>query len=93
MKKLFLMAAVLGGFALTSNDVLADNHDGHDHKGKMMQKVDTNNDGMISKAEFMAKHEEKFMKMDVNSDGMISAEEHKAAKNKWKEKRMKKNAE
>ena len=98
MKKLFLMAAVLGSFTLTSNALMAESHSGErkgDHKGKMMERVDTNADGEISKAELMAMHETKFTKIDANGDGSISKEEMKNAhKNRMgkrkerKEKRM-----
>jgi Ni/Co efflux regulator RcnB len=55
-------------------------HDGKRGKGgHMMEKVDTNADGLISKDEFMAKHEEMFNKMDANSDGSLSKEELKTS--------------
>jgi Ca2+-binding EF-hand superfamily protein len=88
MKKLFLMAAVLGSVAMTSGAVLADNHGDH-KKGKMMERVDTDGDGMISKAEFMAKHESKFMEMDVNGDGSLSKDEMKDSRQDRKDKMKK----
>lgn len=86
MKKLFLAAVALGALSIASTDVMAHNHDDKGYKGKMMEKVDTDGDGAISKEEFMAKHEEKFTKMDTDADGLISKEEHKAAKMERKEK-------
>jgi len=82
MKKLFLMAAVLGGMTLSSA-AMADGH---------MKKIDTDGDGVISKSEFMAKHEEKseerFDKIDADGDGVLSKKEMKKARGMMK-KRMK----
>lgn len=57
-----------------------------DRVGYMMEKADKNNDGVISKSEFMASHEEKFTKMDANGDGNITKEEI----NTYKENKRKK---
>lgn len=76
---------LLAGLVLTvgiSTAAIAGHHEG-DH-GKWFTKVDTDSDGSISKAEFMAKHEMKFNKMDADSDGMISMKEHEAGKGKMK---------
>jgi hypothetical protein len=93
MNKLLLTTAMVGAFALTSTAAIAEHHEGGNYKGKMMERVDTDGDGQVSKAEFMAKHEEMFTKMDTNSDGFVSPEEMKAAKEmkkeKWKEKKEK----
>lgn len=80
MKKQLLMAALLGGVALSSGAALAmgDHHKG-DYKGKMMERVDTNGDGMVSKSEYMAKNKMKFNKMDANGDGKLSKMEMKKA--------------
>jgi len=92
--KNYVMTAVLAAtLGLGATAAMADNHkDGH-HKGGMMQKVDTNGDGMVSKTEFMAKHEEMFAKMDANNDGNLTKEEMKSAreamKEKWEEKKEK----
>ena len=87
MKKLFMTAALISAFALTSNAVLAEHHEGGEHKGKRMERVDTDGDGSISKEEFVARHEEMFSKMDTNGDGTLSKEERKAGKEKMREKR------
>ncbi len=87
MKKLFYTVAVLGAFAVTSTAAMAEMHDGgHKTPGKMMERVDTNGDGVISKAEFMAKHEEAFAKMDADGNGSLTTEELESAKAKMKEK-------
>ena len=78
-----LMAATLG---LTATAAIANDHEGGHHKGKMMEKVDTNGDGVISKAEFMAKHEDMFAKMDANNDSQLTKEEMREARQAMKEK-------
>lgn len=87
MKKLFMTAAIIGAFALTSNAVLAEHHDeGDEHKGKRMERVDTDGDGSISKAEFIAKHEAMFVKMDKDGNGELSKEEMKNGKKHMRKK-------
>ena len=54
-------------------------------EGKMMD-ADTNKDGKISKAEFMAKHEAMFAAADTNKDGMLDEEEHQAMHGDMKKK-------
>ena len=58
------------------------------HKGKMFEKTDANNDGVISYEEFSAKAERRFKKMDANSDGKVTKEEanshHAAMREKYK---------
>ena len=103
MKKfLTLTAAVL---ALSTGAALANHHEGGAHDGKKAQKMemmfkkhfekdDTNNDGVISEAEFEAANAERFDKMDANDDGALTMDEIKAhmkeKHEKWKEKRMEK---
>ena len=56
---------------------------------KMQQHVketDTNGDGNISKAEFMASCEKRFAKMDANGDGQITPEERQQIKANMKQK-------
>lgn len=59
---------------------------GHEGPGKMFKETDTNGDGMMSKAEFMAFHEKRFTEMDTNGDGQISPDEAKAKAKEWREK-------
>jgi Ca2+-binding EF-hand superfamily protein len=47
----------------------------HEHMQQRMKAMDTNSDGNISKAEFMANAEKHFQKMDANGDGQVSAQE------------------
>lgn len=105
MKKYVLTALMAASLGLTATAAFAGHHEGGDghHKGqKMMERVDTNGDGVISKAEFMAKHEEMFVKMDADKDGELTKEEMKNAREAMKEKmkermenhkKMKKDAE
>lgn len=70
--------------------------DGEHHKSKhehIMQKLDADSDGKISKAEFMAVHEKRFTEMDGNGDGSLTAEEMKESWAKFKKKRHEKRME
>lgn len=60
------------------------------HKGGMFEKLDTDGDGKVTKAEFEAFHAEKFTKMDADGDGVVTKEEAAAAREKFKEHRGKK---
>lgn len=46
--------------------------------GKMLEKIDTDNDGKISKQEWQAHHDERFAELDADKDGAISQDEFKA---------------
>ncbi len=48
---------------------------GGKHKGKMLEKLDTNKDGSISKGEFITAMEGKFAAMDKDGSGEITAAE------------------
>lgn len=61
---------------------------GKDKVEMMMQKADTNGDGMISKEEFMAKHEKRFTEIDTSGDGQLSKDEMQAHREAMKAKRM-----
>ena len=50
-------------------------------------KADTNNDGQITKAEFIAEANLKFINTDTNADGLLSEDERKAAKEAYRDKR------
>ena len=55
-----------------------------DHRGGMMmlKMADTNNDGAVSKDEFLAAHVKHFDMMDANHDGQLTQAERKAARQK-----------
>ena len=78
----------------------------HHRKGKgkrgkfaeaMLEKVDTNKDGQVDLAEFLANAEQRFAKMDLNSDGFVTLEEGREAQElrraKHKEMRKKRREE
>lgn len=64
---------------------------GHRGGGKMMRMADTNNDGVISQAEFTAAALKHFDTMDANKDGRVTKEERQAAyaqmRAKWQERK------
>lgn len=68
-------------------------HDEHMSDGKMrghmegeyFKNMDSDSDGMISKAEFDAAHAKHFQEMDTNSDGKLSIDEMKAGHGKNRE--------
>jgi len=92
------MRITIMAFMFQAAPALAEHPEGGDHKGKRhiekMKKSDTNGDGTISEAEFLAKAKEKFAEKDTNGDGQISQEEaraaHEAKRAKMKEKRQEK---
>lgn len=49
-----------------------------------LRSMDTNNDGNVSKQEFMAASESRFNKLDANNDGTISKQERDMFANKRK---------
>jgi EF hand len=51
---------------------------------RMMKNADTNNDMSVSRDEFRAVAEARFVKQDANKDGVISAEESKQSRGKMK---------
>jgi len=56
----------------------------HHGSGHGMKKMDANGDGELSKEEFMAHKEMKFMMKDKNGDGKLTADEMKGGKHgKW----------
>jgi hypothetical protein len=70
------------------------------HGARMFEKHDTNDDGVITKDEFIGHAEERFTTMDADGNGEVSKEEVRSAgkamrekmkdkRAKWKEKREK----
>lgn len=62
------------GQAAGHGDTKSGDHHGHQCQ-HMMSSVDLNNDGKISKEEFMKYHEAKFDKKDTNKDGFLDETE------------------
>ncbi len=52
----------------------------------MLQKIDTNKDGKISKQEWSTHHEQRFAEIDANRDGNLTKEEFKAFRKKMRKK-------
>lgn len=66
-----------------------------DTRDKMMSKIDTNHDGVISDDEWNAARDARFKKLDANGDGFLSSDEmtagakqHNAARSEKMFKRM-----
>ena len=53
--------------------------------GDMLQRMDKNNDGAVTKDEFVANTEERFTQMDENKDGKVTKEEVEAMGRKMRE--------
>ena len=79
---------------LNSSYLVADSHGegkcGSKMEGKcgmkmMMKKMDSDEDGAISREEFMDHHEKKFTKMDKNEDGKVTEDEMKMMMEKMHE--------
>ena len=87
MKKTAIALALVLGLASTAA-LACPGHKGG--KGMMMEKMDTNKDGAVSKDEALAFHGQKFDAMDANKDGKLTKEEGKAfmeaKKAEWKAK-------
>ena len=64
-----LAAAILGASLLAGSAVAAPQ--GHD----LFAKADANNDGTITKAEFLADADARFARLDANKDGKIAKDE------------------
>lgn len=69
----------------------------HHGGGFMMKKADTNGDGAVSKAEFVASNLARFDASDANKDGTVTKEERRAAfetkREQWKQERAAKQAQ
>ena len=71
-----LLAASLSGCAQDGMMRQGSMQGGMDMKGGMnMKMMDTNNDAMISKEEFMKHHEAMYDKMKKGSNGMVSVKD------------------
>ncbi|MGN6374576.1 MAG: EF-hand domain-containing protein [Sphingomonas sp.] len=100
MKTLILATALagtmLGGAAYAAQDQAtpapaAGMHRHHRHHGDMLAKLDTNHDGVITRAEAQAAADARFAKMDTNGDGQIAKDEVQARRDamraKWQQRR------
>lgn len=89
------IALVLAATVFAAGPALADKHGGPGHKGdrgaRYLEKMDTDKDGKISRAEAVKAAEDRFDAGDADKDGFITADEmkaqHEAMKKKWEEKK------
>lgn len=77
MKKL-LLAAALGTSALAG--VAAAQAGTPPQRQPGMARADANNDGIVTREEFLAQVEQRFQRLDTNRDGQLSAEERRAGR-------------
>lgn len=94
IRNLFLAGLLVAAFAAPAMAEDAPAMGGPGHRGhEKMLNADTDGDGFLSKAEFMAVHEKRFAEMDNDSDGKISKDEMKAHRETMREKFKEKRAE
>lgn len=77
MKKLTIAALISLGLAGVTYTAMADNHRGGPH-GSMLEEVDANQDGNITKDEITTHRAERFLSADTNGDNLVSMEEFEA---------------
>ncbi|MFZ5629425.1 MAG: hypothetical protein ACOY5B_09885 [Spirochaetota bacterium] len=90
MKRIFvlMLVSVLSGFALQAEKPAGKpgRKGAGGMPGRMLEKMDTNQDGKVSKEEWQAHHEQRFAEMDADKDGSITAAEVKEHHSKMREK-------
>ncbi len=75
IKKIFLTSCLVAlGFSLSSCAYLGKHHH-KKHAKKMFHKMDTNNDGFVTKLEMRKFSEKKFKMIDANKDGKLCLSE------------------
>ena len=84
MRKAILGMALVSAVALASGAVMARSGGGHGDRG--FSRIDTDNDGAISKAEFAVGRDKMFQKLDANSDGAFTRQEATAGSEAWRKK-------
>lgn len=84
MRKRLLAAAVaiaaLGGAGVAFAQAQTNAPAAPRGPGHMMERLDANNDGAVTRAEFDAAHQTRFTQLDTNRDGSISQEERRAGR-------------
>lgn len=97
MKKMMITAAA-AAVMLSGAPALADHHGDmkkmkdRSHGSYMIEKMDADGDGAVSRSEFMDAHSKKFDKWDADGDGSITKDEVEARKAGMKEKMKEKKA-
>jgi Ca2+-binding EF-hand superfamily protein len=77
MKKLFVVSMLIFG-AVAYPSLAQDAGRGAAQRGEIearLKAMDTNGDGAIDKAEYLARAEAQFKRLDLNGDGRITADE------------------
>jgi len=93
MKKpivLISMLSLLLSSAAFACDVHSSGDGKHEGHGSFMKKIDSNDDGKVSKSEHLAFSEERFSKTDVNRDGFVDESERKMQFEKHHENKLSK---
>ena len=90
MKKLLTIGILSLGLISAPSLAQAEHGGEHGKKGGFFEKMDTDGDGAISRAEHDAQSAERFKKMDRNGDGKVTKEEMEANKAEWKKMREEK---
>lgn len=52
-----------------------------------LNRIDANDDGVITREEFLAHHNAQFERMDINNDGVINAADRELMRERWAERR------
>ena len=86
MKKILLASTV--ALMLSASPALAGDYEKDGVKGEMkaIKKMDSNNDGKLSKEEFMESSREEFQSADTDSDGTLDRQEMKKMAKSWQQK-------
>jgi hypothetical protein len=81
MKIHHIIPLLAGSLALGAFPAFANEHDG----ASKLKKLDSDGDGRVSRAEFVAGKQQKIQKLDANNDGVVTAGEApaKAEKKHW----------
>lgn len=79
MSRLPVMISIVLLAALSSAALAQPGERGTRMMQRMLQMADTDQDGRISKAEFMAMHDKRFSMLDTNGDGFIDRAEREQA--------------
>ncbi len=82
--------------ALAGTPAVADHHGGKGHHhghGRMLENLDTDKDGVITREEAQAARKSRLMKADANGDGALTMEELKAHREKMREERRERRME